>query len=142
MRRLRWTAIYTLSILVVPCVRIGLWTTKYQKIRACLVRPCSADPQPQRIVTVARIVHAVETVARLVPDASCLTQSISAQALLSWLDIPATISVGVRKGEDGALQAHAWLLWNDEVVLEGDEETLSAFSKVLDLPPPVAQPAS
>lgn len=138
MKRLRWAAIYTLSIFVVMVVRIGLWTTKYQKIRARLVRPCSNDPQSDRNATVVRIVHAVETTARFIPDASCLTQSISAQALLSWKGIPTTISMGVLKDEEGVLRAHAWLLWNGKIVLQGDEETIKGFSKVLDLPTPTA----
>jgi hypothetical protein len=142
MKRLRWTGIYLLSLSVVIVVRIGLWTTKYQKIRARMVRPCSADPQRDRIETVARIVHAVEATARFIPDASCLTQSISVQALLSWKGIPSTISMGVMKDEGGVLRAHAWLSWDGRVVLEGNEETVKDFSKVLDLPTPVATPLS
>ncbi len=138
MRRLRWMAIYTLSALTVLCVRVGLWTTKYQKIRRVMVRPCVQDPQPERIETVARIVHAVEATARFIPDATCLTQSISAQALLSWKNIPSTISMGVMKDDSDELRVHAWLVWDGGIVLEGDEQSISKFSKILDLPPPVA----
>ncbi len=137
MRRLRWAGIYGLSFLVIVLVRLGLWITTYQRVRAFLVRSCPSSPQPEREVTVQRIVHAVERMARKVPDASCLTQSISAQALLSWKGIPTTISLGLRKVASGdSLDAHAWLTWNGHVVLQGDEEALEAFKRILDLPTP------
>lgn len=142
MKVLRWCAIYSLSALIVVSVRIGLWVTTYQRIRKWLVRPCPDDPQPQREHTVARIVHAVERMARFIPDASCLTQTISAQAMLSWKGIPSTISMGLKKGEQDAICVHAWLVWNDRIVLEGDEGTISAFTKMLDLPTPQSQTAA
>lgn len=137
MRAIRWAGIYAISMLVVLVVRIGLWTTKYQRIRALLVRPCPADPQFERRITVARITHAVERIARFVPDASCLTQTISCQAILSWKGIPSTITMGLKKDEGGALKAHAWLSWNDQVVLEGNEGTVLDFAKIHDLPTPL-----
>ncbi len=136
MRRLRWAGIYGLSLLVVVVVRLGLWVTTYQRLRRLLVRPCPPDPQPERIRTVARLTRAVNRMARLVPDGSCLTQTISCQALLSWKGIPSTISIGVRKEGGSELKAHAWLLWNGAVVLQGNEESVRAFSKILDLPTP------
>lgn len=142
MRRLRWAGIYGLSLIVVLIVRLGLWLTRYQRLRAALVRPCPPDPQPGRRVTVARIAHAVERIARLVPDASCLTQTISCQAILSWKGIPSTITMGLKKDGEGALKAHAWLSWNGQVVLEGNEGTLLDFTKILDLPTPVRSSAA
>lgn len=137
MRAIRWAGIYTLSLLIVLVVRVGLWVTKYQRLRAALVRPCPADPRIDRRVTVARITHAVARIARFVPDASCLTQTISCQAILSWKGIPSIITMGLKKDEAGALKAHAWLTWNDQVVLEGNEGTVSDFAKILDLPTPL-----
>lgn len=136
MRTLRWAAIYALCLLVVLVVRIGLWTTRYQRIRSVLVRPCSSDPQIARRITVARITHAVENIARFIPDASCLTQTISCQAILSWKGIPSTITMGLKKGDDNDLKAHAWLTWDGQVVLEGNEGTVLDFTKILDLPTP------
>lgn len=133
MRSLRWAGIYGLCILVVLFVRIGLWVTKYQHLRRLLVRPCDPEPRPERVQTVARIGHAVNATARFIPDASCLTQCISCQAVLSWKNIPTTISIGVKKGEGETLKAHAWLMWNDQAVLDSSRER-AGFNKVLDLP--------
>lgn len=134
MRRLRWGAIYLLCAATVLFVRGALWVTRYQNIRGWLVRRCAPAPQPERIATVIRIARAVEKTARFIPDASCLTQTISCQAILSWKDIPSTISMGVLKEKDGTIRMHAWLVWNGQTVLDG--ENLKGFSKILDLPTP------
>ncbi|MEL7133585.1 MAG: lasso peptide biosynthesis B2 protein [Pseudomonadota bacterium] len=142
MRSLRWIGIYGLCFAVIVIVRIGLWVTKYQRIRAVLVRPCRPDLQADRIHTVARVVRAVSRSARFFPDASCLTQSIATQAILSWKHIPTTISMGVLKDDQGAFRVHAWVMWNGSVVLAGDEESVRDFSKILDLPTPEVSPIS
>lgn len=142
MRTIRWAGIYGISIIVVLIVRVGLWTTRYQRIRSALVRACPADPQIDKRATVARITHAVARIARLVPDASCLTQTIACQAILSWKGIPSTISMGLKKDGGDAVKAHAWLCWNGQVVLEGDEGTVLDFSKILDLPTPLQTPTA
>lgn len=137
MRLLRWGGIYSISLLVLLFVRVGLWVTRYQRIRGAIIRPCADDPQVERRATVARLTHAISKIARFIPDASCLTQTISCQAMLSWKGIPSTISMGVRKDDAGTLKAHAWLTWNGQVVLEGNEGSVLDFSKILDLPTPV-----
>ncbi|MFK7882456.1 lasso peptide biosynthesis B2 protein [Roseobacter sp.] len=136
MRILRRFKLYTICTLVILFVRLGLWMTKYQRIRSVLVRPCDADPQIQRKGTVIHTLRAVGRVARLVPDASCLTQTIAGQTLLSWKGIPTNINMGVMKDSEGTLNVHAWLVWNGVVVLQGDESTAKKFSKILDLPTP------
>lgn len=135
---LRRAGIYLLCAAVVVLVRVGLWTIRYQTLRRWLVRCCPPDPQPHRIATVARITRSVARVARLVPDASCLTQTIAAQALLSWKGLPSTIAIGLRKGPRDTLEAHAWLVWNGGIVLQGDDTTPQDYARVLDLDTPTA----
>ncbi|MEM8979242.1 MAG: lasso peptide biosynthesis B2 protein [Pseudomonadota bacterium] len=135
---MRWVGIYALCLCTVVFVRLGLWVTKYQNLRRLLIRRCPAV-DPTKIPTVTRVVRGVDRTARFIPDASCLTRAISCQAILSWKCIPSTISIGVRKGEDGALKAHAWVLWNDQVVWDGNQDTQKDFKKLLDLPAPVLE---
>lgn len=139
MSRLRWFGIYSLCFLVVVTVRVGLWTTRYQTIRKRLVRPCAIDPQPERRTTVARICHATMSVARFIPDASCLTQTISCQAILSWKNIPTTITLGLQTDKGSSVNAHAWLNWNGIVILEGNEDTPQEYTSILDLPVPTSE---
>ena len=49
--------------------------------------------------------------------------------------------MGVLKDEVGELKVHAWLVWNGTVVLEGTEDTVMGFSKILELPTTEAAPA-
>ena len=143
MRLLRAMAIHLLCLVVVLLVRVGLWVTRYQRLRQLLVRPCPPQALPTQKGTVRGLARIVTRVARLVPDGSCLTQTISCQALLSWKGIPTTISVGVRKDDAASLKAHAWLVWDGRVVLQGNAGTLRNFSKILDLPTPIlARPVS
>lgn len=135
-RYLRKAAIHAICTVTVLLTRVGLWTMRYQTVHKGLVRPCSSDPQPHRRGEVVSVTRATARMARIVPDAKCLTQSIACQAVLSWRGIPSTIAMGVRKGEDGVPYWHAWLVWNETVVLQGNEATLAGFSKLLDLPTP------
>ena len=137
MRLLRRLFLNILCWMTIVVVRILLWITKHQRIRAWLVRPCAPDPQPERRGAVGNVVRAIRRTARLMPGATCLTQSIACQAVLSWRGIPSVIEVGVMKDKDtGDLRAHAWLVWNGRVVLEGDDDTPETFTKMTSLPTP------
>ncbi|MEM9581173.1 MAG: lasso peptide biosynthesis B2 protein [Pseudomonadota bacterium] len=134
---LRRLTLYSLVLGVIIVTRLGLWMLRYQTVRAWLVRPCREDPQPERRLAVYHVARVVARLARLIPDASCLTQSIACQAVLSWRNIPSSISMGVKKEDGGTLRWHAWVTWNDVIILEGNEEVLAGFQKLLDLPTPV-----
>jgi hypothetical protein len=121
---------------VVLATRVGLWTMRYQALRRWLVKPCVAVPDPARRDVVMYTVRFVGGAGRFIPDASCLTQTIAAQAILSWRGVPSTIRVGARKDAAGTVHWHAWLIWNDIVVLQGNEESLAGFGTLLDLPTP------
>ncbi|WP_282092605.1 lasso peptide biosynthesis B2 protein [Epibacterium ulvae] len=143
MRRIRRLGLYTICFSMVVVVRLFLWGTTYQKIRAFSVRPCSRDPQPHRKGAVGGVVRCIRKSARFIPGASCLTQTLACQAVLSWRGIPSTIEIGVAKGEEEAsLKAHAWLVWNGMVILENDHENLQSFRKINSLPTPSVQAAS
>jgi hypothetical protein len=140
MRTLRWAGIYVTCLAVVLVVRLGLWVLRYQQVHSRLVRPCPPDPQPGRRATVARITRTVARISRIVPDASCLTRTIAAQSVLSWKGIPTTVAIGLRNTSQDGFGAHAWLTWNGQIVMEGDESSVEEFARVLDLPTPL--PAS
>ncbi|MFK7867930.1 MAG: lasso peptide biosynthesis B2 protein [Roseobacter sp.] len=137
MRFLRRFGLYLLCFATVGVVRILLWTTRHQKIRAWLLSPCSTASTAHRQAAVGNVVRGIRRSACVIPAASCLTQTIACQAVLSWRGIPSVIEMGVRK-EPGSpdLKAHAWLVWEDKIILEGDGETPSAFKTVQSLPTP------
>jgi hypothetical protein len=56
-----------------------------------------------------RIAWAVPVAARFVPGATCLSQALAARSLLRLAGHPSTLTIGVRKGAAGELEAHAWV---------------------------------
>jgi hypothetical protein len=68
-----------------------------------------------------QMVWAVRVVSRYLPGATCLTQALAAQALLTQSGFPSQVEIGVAKDEDDLrrLQAHAWVVCQGQVVLGG-----------------------
>jgi len=73
--------------------------------------------------------HAVSRAARLVPRASCLTQALALQRLLSRRGLESSLFLGVdRAGQPSetprlrakGFEAHAWVEWRGRVLIGGD----------------------
>lgn len=73
--------------------------------------------------TVTQMVWAVRAVSRYLPGATCLTQAVAAQALLTQSGFASQVEIGVAKdkGDLGRLQAHAWVVCQGQVVLGGQQ---------------------
>jgi len=80
----------------------------------------------------ARTRWAVSSASRAAFGATCLPQALAANALLSLQGYASVVRIGVRRGQDGAVQAHAWVLSEDRVVV-GDGERLESFTPLTDL---------
>lgn len=91
------------------------------------VRSEQADFSPEFI---ARI---VQRVAKLVPGALCLAQAVAAQRLLARFGYETVMRVGVKSDEDKTLKAHAWLLFDDKVILGGRLSQLNEFQVMTDM---------
>ena len=117
------------AFLVVPAVRLGLWLLPFRVVHR-LVRDRRVSGRTA--VSAERIVWAVTAAASRVPRATCLTQALAASVLLPRYGHDATLRVGVAKGEDGRLRAHAWLESGGTTIL-GEPEP-GAFQVL----PPVA----
>ena len=79
--------------------------------------PASRPPVPP--TEQRRIAWAVEAVGRrLLPRRPCLTQAFVAQYLLARRGVATTLRIGVAK-DDAALEAHAWLEADGEVLVGG-----------------------
>ena len=63
-----------------------------------------------------------EVAGRHLPGAgTCLTQALAAEVLLRRQGYPSLLHIGVLRGEEGQLEAHAWLKSGDKVVIGGGE---------------------
>src|SRR5262245_46482128 len=66
---------------------------------------------------VDRIAWAVSSVSRCIPHATCLTQALTAQVLLVRSGCASQLQIGVTKSTDGRLEAHAWVEFNNQVLV-------------------------
>jgi hypothetical protein len=102
----------------VALARGALWFVPFTRLRAAADRLRASGLR--RRTDPARVAWAVETAARAVPRATCLSQALAADAMLRRAGRTPTLRIGVAK-EGGSLEAHAWLEL-DGSVLVGDHD--------------------
>ena len=69
--------------------------------------------------TVEQVVWAVRVASRYVPGATCLTQALAAQALLTQSGFSSQVEIGVARDSLRRLHSHAWVVCQGQVVLGG-----------------------
>jgi hypothetical protein len=107
--------------------RLGLWLLPFKTMQRLVAETNPVTNQ----VPVDRITWAVKVAGRYVPEATCLTQALAAQALLGCFGHPAKLRIGVVRGDGEKLLAHAWVEIQGKVVLGGLED----LSRYTPLPP-------
>lgn len=75
----------------------------------------------------------VERVSKFVPGALCLAQAVSTQRILAKFGFETVMRIGVKSDDTGALTAHAWLIYQDQVILGGSVSQLSQYNVMTDL---------
>lgn len=91
----------------------------------------SAPPNPaaKKVdVSPLYVGRSVERLSKYVPGAKCLPQAIAAQRYLAELGYETKIEFGVKADDVHGLVAHAWLLFEDEVVLGGSHAEIEKYS--------------
>ena len=78
-----------------------------------------------------RVGWAIRKAANHVPRATCLTQALAAQLLLSRFHYASQLCIGIARKEDGGMDAHAWIEAEGRVVIGGEE--LERFTRMPDL---------
>lgn len=108
-----------LALLMVPFKLLHRW------VRTDVTSEASAVEERQ-------VAWGVHHASRVIPGATCLTQALAGQFLLSRLGRHAQIRVGVKQGADGRLLAHAWLMSGGRIVLGGSDEELRRYTRLVD----------
>lgn len=122
---LPWT-LYLHALCVIIVVRLSLTFLGYKRLEKFLPPPTPRKPSR---FTPWQIAWSVRRTAIYIPFASCLTQAISLQYLLGRRGEPSCMYVGVAPTEGGRFAAHAWLMWDDQVIIGGNKE-LRDFSVI------------
>jgi hypothetical protein len=115
------------TIVLMALVRTALWVLPFRQVRR-LASAVGSSHWRHLGFGETDTRWAVRLAARYVPGASCLTQAITAQLLLSWSGTESRLHVGVSRL--GKFEAHAWLECNGNILLGGEEES-SRYSPIL-----------
>ena len=97
-------------------VRLGLWLLPFRVVRRLALGAAAAAGKPAGLPP-ERIAWAVATAARFVPGATCLPRALVAESLLRRMGYAATLHIGVTRGDDRTLEAHAWVEHLGKVVV-------------------------
>jgi hypothetical protein len=116
--------------------RVILWVVPFRVIHRRTANLRARDVS--RANTPAFYMLAIERAARVVPGASCLTQSLAAQRLLAWAGYPAIVRFGARRNDAGGFEAHAWVECEGQIVSRlGPEDESFAPLPQSSSPPPL-----
>ena len=102
-------------------IRLGLWLLPFQNMRRILARvahPISRIYKADQS-SPDRIAWAIAVASGYVPKATCLCQAFAVKVLLERQGIPACLYIGVARGEERRLEAHAWVESQGKVVIGG-----------------------
>jgi hypothetical protein len=107
-----------LRVLLVVCVaRATLWLLPFEAARKLVARSAAGTAGHSG----KQLIWAVRVASRYLPGATCLTQALAAQALLTRSGYPSQVEIGVAKDEARRFQAHAWVVCQGEIVLGGQQ---------------------
>lgn len=137
-----WQKIFLLRcLLLIAAMRIGLHVLKFDRLRRLTTSPkaiaaaLEAGPPPADMVYLKQVAWGVTRAAAYVPRASCLTQALAAQYLLSRHGIASSIRLGVERDSVRRLNAHAWLICGGYIVTGGESGAIRNFSQIADFGP-------
>lgn len=101
-------------------------------MRSRVLRIARALPAIARVpVPVSRLAWAIDTAAHFVPDATCLTQAVVAEALLTRYGYPARVRIGANRTDQQQITGHAWVESGTAIVIGGydsDERFTEIFT--------------
>ena len=102
-------------------------TKTFAKARPGLLAADAAPPPgPEQL----RVHRAVRRAGRLVPGTTCLSEGVAAKRILLARGYGADLHVGVRQGEGGKTEAHAWLACGTAVVTGGPPEKIARYTVI------------
>ena len=110
------------TIPVVAAIRIALWFLPVRRVRR-LIGACERLPLAIPAETpVFQLVWAVRAAGRRIPMATCLTQSLALQFLLTRTGRSSQLHIGVKNDPQAGLLFHAWVECEGSTLLSPPSE--------------------
>ncbi len=126
-RRLLLRAIATLGV-----ARLTLKLLPFARVRRLLTPRPGGSAQPN--ITPLAVRWAITHAQRIIPDATCLPQAVTAEALLARGGHPAVLRIGVTKRAAKGFVAHAWVESGNRIIVGDLPEGLGEFAHLPPLP--------
>ena len=120
------------AALLVAAIRIALWTVPLRRVAHMLRVIDGWNLALPGDFPVSRLEWAVRAASRRIPMASCLTQALALQCLLTRAGHPAEVHVGVKKDTQAGFQSHAWVECEGRMLLSAPCE-VAEYSRLLAL---------
>ena len=110
------------SFLWVIRIRIMLWMFHFSTVQNRVQKiACNYNSTPKNTITMNRLRIIIVAASRYVPRATCLVQALAGYILFSKYGYNTSIKIGVLT-ENGEFEAHAWLEYDEKVVLGESEK--------------------
>jgi len=129
LQRRHLATMYLRVWLSVAKVRILLSSRGYSSFEQSPVKVKSVRSD----INPAYIAGVVRRVSKLVPGALCLAQAVSTQRLLARYGFETIIRIGVKSNPFGRLEAHAWVVFDDKIILGGSASQLESYQVMADM---------
>lgn len=109
------------AALLLGGIRLGLSLLPFPVLRGLLSRVRVGRSRLDNVghSSIDQPVWAVAAAGRYIPKATCLAQALALQVLLTRQGHVVRLYIGVAKGKQGRLEAHAWVESQGKVLLGG-----------------------
>lgn len=120
--------IFIQALFALAAVTIGLRIFPWLKVQTFLRKQANQRVRLMKTtrLSVSSIGWAVRAASRVFPNATCLPQALVAEYFLVGNGYPAHLQIGVARKKTGALEAHAWVTSDDQVIV-GNLRDLDGF---------------
>lgn len=115
--------LFLLAVVLLGATRVALRLLPFRTVHQRVERHAAPRARgPADRPTPERIGWLVTAAGRLWPNRRpCLVRAFTARILAARCGYPSVLRLGVARGEEGALEAHAWLECNGAVIVGGYE---------------------
>jgi hypothetical protein len=117
------------TFILLGLVRLGLWLLPFKTLRQLLSAISRESVKFQKVdrTDLDKIVGAVNLSSCYMPvRVKCLARALTTQVIMSRYGYSSQLQIGVAKGKQGHLEAHAWVEHQEQVVI-GHLKDLSRF---------------
>ena len=106
------------TFLLLGLVRLGLWLLPYDRLQKILTKIGDRAAKNQTVIELDKIVKAVNiSSCQILGGTKCLARALTAQVLMKRHGYSPQLCIGVAKGRQEQLEAHAWIEHQGEVVI-------------------------